>query len=397
MLTDRLARTRPSNPSSEHQIFPVNHLPTPPPTNIVLFCLSANCAFIFCLRPMISVSLQGISVRFGDVQVLENIDLTVQQGELFFLLGPSGCGKTTLLRTIAGFCQPNSGSILFDGQSITHFPPEKRRTAMVFQNYALWPHMNVEQNVAFGLHKLPKAEARKMVQEALENVQMAEYAKRSIHQLSGGQQQRVALARALVMRPRCLLLDEPLSNLDAQLRHQMRFQIRQICRRFNLTAIYVTHDQKEALSIADRMAVLDKGKIRQIGTPREVYQQPRSKFVAEFMGETNFIPGTLTHLTTAEAIVHTAMGDFHALPPETALRPGDNVLLSIRPECWHLTSSPRNCLAGTVSESVYLGETIQHRFSAEHQEITISETNPRPNYSARHASVDPQDVVILPA
>lgn len=345
---------------------------------------------------MISVSLKGISVRYGDVRVLEDIHLSVGEGELFFLLGPSGCGKTTLLRTIAGFCQPNAGSIFFGDEEITHLPPEKRRTAMVFQNYALWPHMNVEENVAFGLAKLPKPEIRSLVEEALRSVQMAEFATRKIHQLSGGQQQRVALARALVVRPRCLLLDEPLSNLDASLRHQMRSQIVAICRRFRLTAIYVTHDQQEALSMADRMAVLDRGTICQIGTPRELYQKPCSKWVAAFIGETNFIPGTLARLSETEAVVQTAIGTFHTAPPRTKMETGSAVLLSIRPECWRFGLSPLNAFAGSVLESNYLGEMTKHKFLAQGQEIIVSELNPRPGAPAQHVSVDPQDVVVLP-
>ena len=205
---------------------------------------------------MISIQVQQLTKRFGDVVALQGLDLTIAPGELFFLLGPSGCGKTTLLRALAGFNVPEEGRILFDGEDVTRLEPHKRNTGMMFQSYALWPHMTVAENVAFGLEQrnVPTAERRQRVAEALASVHMQDYADRSPNQLSGGQQQRVALARALVIRPRCLLLDEPLSNLDARLRLEMRGEIRRVCKEFKLTTVYVTHDQKEALSIADRMA-----------------------------------------------------------------------------------------------------------------------------------------------
>ncbi|HVE16822.1 MAG TPA: ABC transporter ATP-binding protein, partial [Chthoniobacterales bacterium] len=222
---------------------------------------------------MISISIENLVKKFGANTALDGLTFRIEPGELFFLLGPSGCGKTTLLRNIAGFYIPEGGRILFDNDDVTHLPPHKRNTGMMFQSYALWPHMTVAQNVAFGLveRKVAKSEIDKRVADALESVRMAPYASRKIAQLSGGQQQRVALARALVIRPRALLLDEPLSNLDAKLRLEMRIEIRRVCKEFGLTAIYVTHDQKEALSIADRMAVLDKGKVEQVGRPQDLY------------------------------------------------------------------------------------------------------------------------------
>ena len=209
------------------------------------------------------ITIENLSKKFGDFLALDRVELTIGTGELFFLLGPSGCGKTTLLRHIAGFYQPDEGRILFEGQDVTRVPPHKRNAGMVFQNYALWPHLTVEENVAFGLEerRFPKAEIDARVAEALQIVRLGELAQRKIHEISGGQQQRVALARAMVIRPTCLLLDEPLSNLDARLRLEMRGEIRRICRQFELTSVYVTHDQQEALSIADRIAVLDSGKI----------------------------------------------------------------------------------------------------------------------------------------
>jgi iron(III) transport system ATP-binding protein len=232
---------------------------------------------------------------------------------------------------------------------------------------------------------------------------MEEYGDRKIAQLSGGQQQRVALARALVVRPRCLLLDEPLSNLDARLRLEMRTEIRRVCKEFGLTAIYVTHDQKEALSISDRMAILESGRISQIGTPEDVYRRPRTKAVADFIGETNFINGRLRSLTGATALVETGLGVFEGrlADPDWKPTPGDSIVLSVRPESWDLTpkASERNSVAGKIGESIYLGEVAQYRFAAALQHLKILELNPRP--SARspghelHAYAAPDDVVVI--
>jgi ABC-type proline/glycine betaine transport system ATPase subunit len=222
------------------------------------------------------IAIESLSKSFGKYLALDHIELTIGTGELFFLLGPSGCGKTTLLRHIAGFYQPDEGRILFDNKDVTRLPAHQRNTGMVFQNYALWPHLTVEKNVAFGLEerRLPKAEIDLRVAEALRAVRLEELARRKIHEMSGGQQQRVALARALVVRPACLLLDEPLSNLDSKLRLEMRQEIRRICREFRLTSIYVTHDQQEALSIADRIAILNAGQLLQVGALAEIYRHP---------------------------------------------------------------------------------------------------------------------------
>ena len=289
---------------------------------------------------MISIRIQHLTKRFGTVTALDRLDLEVAPGELFFLLGPSGCGKTTLLRSLAGFYVPEEGKIFFGDEDVTTLAPHKRNTGMMFQSYALWPHMSVAQNVAFGLEerRVPRAEITRRVGEALESVRMGGYAARRPNQLSGGQQQRVALARALVIRPRCLLLDEPLSNLDAKLRLEMRAEIRRVCKEFKLTTVYVTHDQKEALSVSDRMAVLDGGKILQVGTPQEIYRRPARKTVANFIGETDFIPGKLRALSGGCAKVETAVGDFEGVlgDPHAAPAVGAEVTLSIRPECWVL-------------------------------------------------------------
>jgi iron(III) transport system ATP-binding protein len=355
---------------------------------------------------MISLSIENLTKRFGDAVALNRINLRIEAGEIFFLLGPSGCGKTTLLRSIAGFYIPEEGRILFGDDDVTRVPPHLRNTGMMFQSYALWPHMTVAKNVAFGLEerKVPAAEIKTRVTQALESVRMGAYAERKINQLSGGQQQRVALARSLVIRPRCLLLDEPLSNLDAKLRLEMRTEIRRICKEFGLTAIYVTHDQKEALSIADRMAILEGGHIRQAGKPADVYRHPHSKFVADFMGETNFLDGKLTAVTGQTATVDTVIGTFNATLGGDGWAPqaGEACTLSIRPESWKLstTKPASNAVAGRILDRMYLGEMAQYQFAAGPQILKVYELNPRfvelsPEREL-FASVDAEDVVALP-
>ena len=354
---------------------------------------------------MISIQIQKLTKRFGTVTALHNLDLTIEPGELFFLLGPSGCGKTTLLRSIAGFYIPEEGKILFGEEDVTRLAPHKRNTGMMFQSYALWPHMSVAENVAFGLQerRVAKAEIKRRVGEALESVRMESYAERRPNQLSGGQQQRVALARALVIRPRCLLLDEPLSNLDAKLRLEMRTEIRRVCKEFKLTTVYVTHDQKEALSISDRMAILESGRILQVGTPREIYRRPARKTVAHFIGETDFITGKVAAVSESGIKVDTSIGQFEGVAGDPAYRPsvGQSVTLSIRPECWTLSREApvRNAVKGRIGEAVYLGEVAQYDFVTGSATLKIFELNPRfLGQSARgelFASAEPQDVVIL--
>ncbi len=354
---------------------------------------------------MITITIENLVKKFGDVTALDGISLRIEKGELFFLLGPSGCGKTTLLRNIAGFYIPDGGRILFGEEDVTSLPPHKRNTGMMFQSYALWPHMTVAKNVAFGLEerRMPSSQIKTKVHEALESVQMGQYANRKIAQLSGGQQQRVALARALVIRPRCLLLDEPLSNLDARLRLEMRTEIRRVCKESGLTAIYVTHDQKEALSISDRMAILDGGRIAQVGTPEEVYRRPRSSVVADFIGETNFIKGRVRSRDRQSGTVETEFGIFEGVFADADWHPEPDTMaiLSIRPESWRLTSEgpTRNAVRGRIGDSIYLGELAQYRFQAGGQELKIVEMNP--HLSARnrghdfHATADKDDVVII--
>jgi iron(III) transport system ATP-binding protein len=354
---------------------------------------------------MIEITISNLVKKFQENVVLNNIDLKIHGGELFFLLGPSGCGKTTLLRTIVGFYPVDSGKIFFGEKDVTKLPPHKRKTGMVFQSYALWPHMTVEQNVAFGLQqkKIKKAEIVHIVGEALESVQMLSYASRRPNELSGGQQQRVALARALVVRPRCLLLDEPLSNLDAQLRNEMRIEIRRICKQYNLTSIYVTHDQKEALSIADRIAILDHGNIRQIGSPLELYKRPNSCFVAHFIGETNIMDGVVIRKGVDEAFVRTKIGNFRGMidSRDTRIREGSSVKVSIRPESIRLESLPveENCVEGMIGSSTYFGEVAHYLFEKNDVQLRISELNPcHLSQTARYgiyAWALPEDVVIL--
>ncbi|MEP6823129.1 MAG: ABC transporter ATP-binding protein [Chthoniobacterales bacterium] len=357
---------------------------------------------------MISIQVKQLTKQFGNVVALHGLDLTINPGELFFLLGPSGCGKTTLLRSIAGFYIPEKGTILFGDEDVTRLEPHKRNTGMMFQSYALWPHMTVAENVAFGLEerKVPRAEIKQRVSEALASVRMDQYAERKPNQLSGGQQQRVALARALVVRPRCLLLDEPLSNLDAKLRLEMRTEIRRVCKEFKLTTVYVTHDQKEALSIADRMAILESGHILQVGTPREVYKRPKRKTVANFIGETDFLPGKILKRTGDQVTVETAVGNFDGVfgDPSDSPAVGSMVTVSIRPECWELRHDPvdRNMVKGRIGESIYLGEVAQYEFITDNgTRLKIFERNPRfvdvADRGELFAAVLPEDVVVLTA
>lgn len=317
----------------------------------------------------VSVNISHVVKTFGEFTALKDVSIDIRPGELFFLLGPSGCGKTTLLRSIAGFYTPDSGTISIGERDVTRLPPHRRDTGMMFQSYALWPHMTLEENVAFGLEmrKVGKAERNRLVTEALELVHLADRAKQRPNQLSGGQQQRVALARALVIKPQCLLLDEPLSNLDAKLRLEMRTDIRRICKDSGLTAIYVTHDQKEALSIADRLAVMHSGVVEQIGTPAEVYRNPTNRFVAGFIGEGNFFEGVVATANGTGLEINTPYGDFIAARRNVKFSAGDRVTLCIRPETIRFDPPPPgapNRIETTVKGHVYLGEIAQRTLLA---------------------------------
>ncbi len=354
---------------------------------------------------MLPVTLDRVVKRFGDVVAVDEVSLNIESGELFFLLGPSGCGKTTLLRMIAGFYEPDDGGILFGENDITRVPPHKRNTGMVFQNYALWPHMTVLENVAYGLdvRRVPADERQTRVDAALDVVRMREFSKRTPNQLSGGQQQRVALARALVIEPDVVLLDEPLSNLDAKLRLGMRDEIRRIHERVGVTMIYVTHDQSEALSMAGRMAVMELGRVRQVGSPRDVYTAPNSVFVAGFIGETNLIAGTIAD--AGETVtVDTAYGQVVGNAPAAEVGQSE-VTCSIRPEAMTLTADGATlsggALDGVVESVTYLGSVEQYVVAfSDGVTVRCAETNlaaPRAMIGdPASVTFEARDVVLLP-
>lgn len=346
------------------------------------------------------VKLDQVVKRFGQVVVVDRVSFDVREGELFFLLGPSGSGKTTILRMVAGFYRPDGGNLLFDGRPVNDEPPNRRNTGMVFQNYALWPHMSVSRNVEYGLRvrKVNLDDRQRRVAEVLETVQMLEYADRMPNQLSGGQQQRVALARALVVEPGILLFDEPLSNLDAKLRLEMRDEIRRIHETTRIAALYVTHDQKEALSLADRMAVLREGRVEQIGTPRDVYRCPANRFVADFIGETNFVDGRIMGREDGALRVETPLGVLIADEPEGSRLSGA-VSVGIRPESIVFGPGPVNRLQCRVDGVTYLGEVEQYRLVGPGEVMLKAvEQNPR-EVRARgdelDVGVDSADVLVL--
>ena len=344
---------------------------------------------------MTSVRLEHIHKKFGETTALDHIDLQINAGELFFLLGPSGCGKSTLLRLIAGLHEPTSGRIFFNDRDVTSLGTDKRNAVMCFQSYALWPLMTVRDNVRFGLdvRKTAAEEALHRVDEVLKLVQMEKLADRKPNQLSGGQQQRVALARALAVKPDCLLLDEPLSNLDAQLRHEMRSEIRRICKTTGFTTIYVTHDQKEALSVADRIAVLKDGKLIQVGTPGELYHSPKTSFVAGFIGQTNLLPGNVVDGNT----VDTAAG---RIAIQSTIPNGRSVTLSIRPEQIRIANGQvppgRNLLTGKVKETTFLGEASEHILQVNGLSLKVISTPPLFTVPQDlTVEFSPEDVVVL--
>ena len=360
----------------------------------------------------VSVKFHSVTKILGQSRAVDNLTLDIGAGELFFLLGPSGCGKTTALRTVAGFYIPDEGRILFNGKDQSRVPPHKRNTGMVFQNYALWPHMDVQSNVAYGLkmRRVARAEKDKRVRHALEIVHMHAYAERMPNQLSGGQQQRVALARALVIEPDVVLLDEPLSNLDAKLRIEMRTQIKDIHRKIGRTMMYVTHDQAEALSMADRIAVMRRGRLVQVGTPHELYTRPESAFVAQFIGGTNLLRGTLEEVGDL-LTVKTQAGIVFAKNGVKGIQRGDTVFCSVRPESLRLKaaaessgnppSDATNQLLAEVESIMYLGDNEQYSLRlADSVTVHAVEHNP----TARKAQVgdrlalqfDAQAVVVLP-
>ena len=333
---------------------------------------------------MPGVSLSGLTKRYGDVAAVEGLDLEVAPGELVALLGPSGCGKTTTLRLVAGFLTPEAGEIRVGDRRLSAagsvVPPERRRMAMIFQSYALWPHMTVAQNVAYGLCFKPgmaRADRDRRVTEMLRVVQLAGYEPRYPGELSGGQQQRVAVARALVVEPEILLLDEPLSNLDANLREEMRFEIRRLHEAFGITTLYVTHDQAEAMVISDRVAVINRGRVEQAGTAEDLFRRPRTRFVAEFIGRTNLIDG----VTAEPGIAVCGSLRLRLASREMAAAP---VAVSIRPHEIELMTSGRtappgvNVLAGTVQRVSYLGDAVDYQVEIPGTQVVLRVTTPPP-------------------
>ncbi|HVT54994.1 MAG TPA: ABC transporter ATP-binding protein [Xanthobacteraceae bacterium] len=315
-----------------------------------------------------SVSIENVSFGYGGTPVLDGVSLEIEPGEYFCFLGPSGSGKTTLLRLVAGFGTPSQGRIKIGGKDVTHLPPWERNLGMVFQSYALWPHMTVAKNVAFGLErrKLSRAEINRKVDAALARVGLSQLANRRPSQLSGGQQQRVALARTLVIEPSVLLLDEPLSNLDAKLRTEMRVELKRLQRELGITTIYVTHDQEEANAAAGRIAVLDGGKIQQIGSPVDMYDHPANRFVAAFLGTANLIEGKIEgDRFLASGVVLDAIN-----------APAGRACISIRPQ--HIAVQPSGTgFPGVVEEREFLGETTRYRIQAGDHRLIVDEPHRR--------------------
>lgn len=314
---------------------------------------------------MVQIKIKNVSKYFGDVKGVDDANITIQEGEFFTLLGPSGCGKTTLLRTLAGFYRQEEGDIFFGDECINELPTYKRNIGMVFQSYAIFPHMSVFDNVAYGLkaRKIPKKEIEQRVMEALEMVELSNYKDRQPSQMSGGQQQRIALARAIVIHPGLLLMDEPLSNLDAKLRLKMRSDIRELQKRLNITTIYVTHDQEEALAVSDRIAVLNNGKIQQIGKPHEVYLRPKNQFVANFIGSTNFINGVMKSGENREdAMIQVDNAIFDV---KVTRKYEGGITFSIRPEQIKIKRDKHTVkgpfIKGRIVDALFLGEKVEYK------------------------------------
>ncbi len=323
------------------------------------------------------------------VTAVDNVTLTIEPGEFVTLLGPSGCGKTTILRMVAGFETPSGGDVLIGDERVNTLTPDRRDTAMVFQSYALFPHLNVFENIAYGLKikKMKTEDIRTKVKEILGLVGLSELEGRSPNQLSGGQQQRVALARALVMEPSVLLFDEPLSNLDAKLRIHMRREIRKIQRQFGITSIYVTHDQAEAMSMSDRIIVMNRGVVEQIGTPKEVYATPASQFVADFIGTANIVPASVETLKNDVAEI-TALGTTFQVKTTLSLIPGDSVKLIVRPEAMKL--SRQSGIPAKITSSVFMGSYQDYLIDSHGQTLLLVDQDP-----ANHETFDSGEQVFL--
>lgn len=313
----------------------------------------------------------------GEVVAVQDVNLEIQEGELITLLGPSGCGKTTTLRMVAGFEFPSAGRIVLDGQEINSLPPHKRDMSMVFQSYALFPHLTVFENVAYGLNvqRLNKKTIVERVGRVLDLVHLQGYGDRAPGQLSGGQQQRVALARALVMEPKVLLMDEPLSNLDAKLREEMRTEIRRIQRELNITSVYVTHDQIEAMTLSDRIVIMNEGLIEQVGTPVEIYRFPNSRFVANFIGRANFLDGTVLAQQDSNVTIKSLGETVNLSNVKHQFREGESATLIVRPEMIQIRKNG-GLYQGTIRQAVYLGDMIEYTVDVGGVAILGTETDP---------------------
>ena len=354
-----------------------------------------------------TLTVERLSKRYAEVEALADVSLEIQAGEFFTLLGPSGCGKTTLLRCVAGFLRPDAGRILCDGERLDRLPAHKRDIGMVFQNYAIFPYLTVFENVAYGLRarRVPPADLTRRAEEALRLVQMETLADRRPDQLSGGQQQRVALARAMAIRPRLLLMDEPLSNLDAKLRVEMRTEIRRLQKELGITTIYVTHDQEEALAISERLAVMNAGRVEQVGLPWDVYLAPRSAFVAQFIGASNALTGILVETDGEWAQVQIGGWTLRARRVDGVT---GRVLAVFRPEAVDLLSDGGECPAATVGEGVvvnreFLGAILRYRLRLlDGSLVHLDKHKPDPAGLRKEGervrfAVRPADVMLFPA
>ncbi len=352
---------------------------------------------------MLALRLLGVSKRFQEVAAVDRLSLEVEAGEFVSLLGPSGCGKTTTLRMIAGLAHPDEGQIMLGNREITSLPPDRRGIGMVFQDYALFPHMTIEENIAFGLQmrKVGRSETKERVQKALDLVRLSGLQKRYPRQLSGGQQQRVALARALVIEPQLLLLDEPLSNLDAKLRQEMRVELKLIQRRVGITTLFVTHDQEEALTLSDQIVVMNHGCIVQIGTPIEIYEKPKDSFVASFLGQENFFRGKVVSQNGNALKMETAEGLLVNASPNPGLTQHTQVMLVIKKERIKIKAVPAgrdgvqdigtfNAFPAKVDFVTYLGTAINYLCSLRGQRLLVSVPN-----EAGHPAFQINDQVIL--
>ena len=347
------------------------------------------------------VQIKGLTKKFGDVIAVDNIDLDIYQGELFCLLGGSGCGKSTLLRMLAGFEYPEAGTIKIDGMDMSNVPAYERPTNMMFQNYALFPHMTVEQNIAFGLQQdvMPKGEIADRVHGILKLVELEDYKKRRPQQLSGGQRQRVALARSLVKEPKLLLLDEPLAALDKKLRKQTQFELANIQEQVGVTFVVVTHDQEEAMTLSSRMAVMDAGKFKQIGTPTEIYEFPETRFVADFIGSANIFEGRVSKDGADHVIVSTNVGEVYVNHGQSIAK-NKKLWVGLRPEKIHLSITPPpkigpNQIMGQVEDIGYLGETSIYKVRLKNGQIVdVTAPNQRRPMSRTH-SITWEDAVYL--